>query len=234
MTTLDDDLLKLSMQHAAASSADTTALRDALWRRLHAEGWKAAPYSERAYGSRLGDDDRTLLQAFVRGDADAYEVLVKRHGSAMLGYAQRWMSKADAQDAVQDAFLALCHKPQKVLSDPSHNVRAFLFGAVRIKLLDHYRRRLRAEQVLEAYANEPSAEGPDPLEQLHQRERAQLITDVFDRCNPLEQTVVSMALADHTNPEIAEQLDLTLNHVRVLKHRARAKLTQAIAPEGEP
>lgn len=235
MTSLDDDLLELSMQHAAATPADTTALRDALWRRLHAEGWKAAPHTRRAFGSPTSDDDRTLLEAFVRGDPDAYNALYRRHAGALLGAAQRWLAKAEAQDAVQDAYIALYRKAQQVLDNPNPNgVRAFLFGATRIKMLDYHRRRLRAEQVLEAYAAELSTTGPDLFEQLLQRERTQLVADLFTKCNPLEQAVVSMALAGHTNTEIAKALELEPGHVGVLKHRAHAKLTNAIAEEGEP
>lgn len=234
MTSLDDDLLELSMQHAAATPADTTALRDALWRRLHAEGWKPAPHTTRAFGSRTSDDDRTLLDAWLRGDPEAFEVLTKRHGGALLSHARHSLPDTEAHDAVQDAFLALYRKGRSVLANPDQLVRAFLFGATRINVLDHHRRRLRAERLLEKYAHEPTTEAPDVLHEIVQRERTQLVADLLALCKPLEQAVVSMTFAGMTTAEIAHELGLTPNHVRVLKHRAYTKLTNAIAPEGEP
>jgi RNA polymerase sigma-70 factor, ECF subfamily len=238
MTTLDDDLLELSMQHAAATPAAAKSLRDALWRRLHAEGWKAVPYTSRAFGSRTSGDDRTLLRAFVRGDAGAYEALVSRHGGALLSFAKRSLPEDDAEDAVQKAFIALYRKAEDVLDKPEQNVRAWLFVVTRYEAIDYHRRRLRAERALETYANEPTSSDPDASERLlqqeHERERARLIAGLVARCNPLEQDVVTMIVAGRTHAEIAKELDLTPNHVRVLKHRALTKLTQAIAPEGEP
>lgn len=229
MTTLDDDLLELSMQHAAATPAQAKSLRDALWRRLHAEGWKPAPYTERAFGSRTGDDDRTLLHAFVRGDVDAYEALVGRHGGALLSFAMRSLPEADAEDAVQKAFIALYRKAQDVLDKPEQNVRAWLFVVTRYEAIDYHRRRLRAERALETYANEPTTSDPNPTERLLQleqeRERAQLIADLVARCNPLEQNVVLMTVEGKTNTEIAEALQIKPGHVAVLKHRALKKLT---------
>src|SRR5438067_8791531 len=58
--------------------------------------------------------DLELLDAFSsRGDASAFEALVRRHGPAVLATCRRVLPGADADDAFQAAFLALArHAPR--------------------------------------------------------------------------------------------------------------------------
>ncbi len=50
--------------------------------------------------------DRELVAGLQRGDEASYEILVRRHGGAMLAVARRIMhNEEDAREAVQDAFL---------------------------------------------------------------------------------------------------------------------------------
>ncbi|MER5737657.1 sigma-70 family RNA polymerase sigma factor [Streptomyces sp. NPDC002262] len=52
-------------------------------------------------------DDRLLAVRAAEGDEEAFEVLVHRHSPAMLLLAERLMgSRAEAEDAVQDAFVS--------------------------------------------------------------------------------------------------------------------------------
>ncbi|MCA9706293.1 MAG: sigma-70 family RNA polymerase sigma factor [Myxococcales bacterium] len=229
MTSPDDDLLALTMQHASANPADATALRDALWRRLHAEGWRPAFHTKRADGTVLPNDDRSLLQAFVQGDPDAFQALVHRHGGHLLGFAQRSVPKAQAEEFVQDAFVVLLRKATEVLAKPDQNVRAFLFGVVRNDVRNANRRELLTKRVLDTYAHEPTPD--EPFEQVLQQKRTELLPALVAACSPLEQDVVLMALDGKTNPQIAQALGIEPGHVAVLKHRARTKLTRAIAPK---
>ena len=52
-------------------------------------------------------DERTLVERLRRGDARAYETLVREYGGAMLAVARRLVrDEDDARDAVQDAMIA--------------------------------------------------------------------------------------------------------------------------------
>lgn len=52
-------------------------------------------------------DDTTLVVRAQEGDADAFAVLVRRHSPALYRLALRILgNRADAEDAVQEAFLA--------------------------------------------------------------------------------------------------------------------------------
>lgn len=55
---------------------------------------------------RKAGDDRALMRRIRNGDEAAFADLVARHGGGMLGIATRMLgSRADAEDAVQRAFL---------------------------------------------------------------------------------------------------------------------------------
>lgn len=52
-------------------------------------------------------DERDLVEGLRRGDADAYERLVRAHGGALLAVARRFLrDEDDARDALQDAMIA--------------------------------------------------------------------------------------------------------------------------------
>src|SRR5262249_59285420 len=50
--------------------------------------------------------DATLVERLRRGDADAFETVVRAYGGRMLATARRFVGEDDARDVVQDAFIA--------------------------------------------------------------------------------------------------------------------------------
>ena len=58
-----------------------------------------------------GPDETTLIEQLRRGDAEAFEILVRTHSPRMLAVARRIVrNDDDAQDVVQDAFIAAFRK----------------------------------------------------------------------------------------------------------------------------
>ncbi|MDT0550421.1 RNA polymerase sigma factor, partial [Streptomyces lonegramiae] len=56
-------------------------------------------------------DEALLVVRAGEGDEDAFETLVRRHSPAMLQLAVRLLGdRADAEDAVQDAFVSAWRK----------------------------------------------------------------------------------------------------------------------------
>jgi hypothetical protein len=64
----------------------------------------------RAVGVARSASDEALVAAFGGGDAGAFETLVQRHLAWMVAWARQHLPPADAEDAAQEAFLALVHK----------------------------------------------------------------------------------------------------------------------------
>jgi len=72
-----------------------------------------------------------------------WEQLYEEHAAALLLYARQWLSsRAEAEDAVQDAFLRLLKSPRKFADRPV----PVLYQAVKWAALDRLRRSERRER----------------------------------------------------------------------------------------
>ncbi len=84
--------------------------------------------------------DSTLRRAAAFGDLAAFDEIVNRHGPAMLRFARRTLTDlGDAEDAVQDAFVAAWTTLPDFRGDAS--LRTWLFTITRRKAIDLLRKR---------------------------------------------------------------------------------------------
>lgn len=221
--TLDDDLWALAMKQAAADPAPTNLVRDLLWRSLHLSGWRPRAPQD-TDGPMTAGSDRSLLERFVHGDPEAFEILVERHGGALGRFARRSLSDEYADDAVQEAFLALFTKAHEVIASADRNVRGFLYGITRLRVVESLGHRLRDEAPLDELVAALPPPGSDALETLRAYESTELATLLLEACDTLEQRAVLMRLDGRDPAEVAAALELEPGHVRVLEHRAGTKL----------
>jgi RNA polymerase sigma-70 factor (ECF subfamily) len=173
--------------------------------------------------------DPALLSAFLHGETAAFDALFDRYAARLKGHARRWLRSADAADAVQDAFIILLEKAPTLLDRDDINIGGFLFNTLRYKAL-------RALAARETPVPEPGADEPSPEDDgftvLLRREDAGRISGLFERtCSPLEQHVMTLDIEDRSDAEITSALGITPGHVRVVRHRALAKLRRALAEE---
>ena len=226
MTTLDEHLWALAFERAAAAPGPTNLLRDLLWRSLHLSGWRPQSAS---HGDPLpANTDRVLLERFVHGDPEAFETLVERHGGALVGFARRSLPDEYADDAVQEAFLALFSRAHDVIATADRNVRGFLFAVARSEVSKSLGHRLRDEGAPEQLLAELPPAEPDLFDRLRACERTELATLLYEACDALEQHTVLMRLDGRTATDIATVLELEPGHVHLVEHRAGTKLAAAL------
>jgi RNA polymerase sigma-70 factor (ECF subfamily) len=226
--TLADLLAQTTMLSAPLDATDLGRLRALLFQRLRASGWTPAG-DERGEGGGRVKSDEALLTAFARGDGSAFDALFDRHAARLNGHARRWLQAADAADAVQEAFVALFAKGIAVLDREDASVGGFLFVVLRNRMRD-----VLAARETPVAEPDPSLPAPfdDALTATLRREDTERLARLLDRaCGPLEQDVVLRTLEDHEGPAIAAALDISEGHVRVLRHRAYAKLRRALEEE---
>jgi RNA polymerase sigma-70 factor, ECF subfamily len=90
--------------------------------------------------------DAVLAARAADGDADAFGVLVRRHGSYLLAFATRLTgSRPDAEDCVQEALITAWQKLPE-LAEPER-VRAWMSTIVSRKATDRLRQRRTHAQV---------------------------------------------------------------------------------------
>ena len=150
-------------------------------------------------------------------DADAFEVVYDRHGSAAYSLAYRTTGQQSlAEEVVQDAFMTvwrmgLRYRPER------GSLRSWLLSIVHNRAIDALRRvavhdRRRAFAELEDVGQE-AAERTD-VEAMHRME-GQAVREALAALPPEQLRVIELAyFGGFTHTEIASMLDLPLGTVK--------------------
>lgn len=185
----------------------------------------------RAIGAQRMESDEALLAAFASGDAGAFETLMQRHLGWMVAWACKHLPGPDAEDAAQEAFIALVRKAAGLHLDSA--LRGYLFGLLRIQVLrarrSLQRRRGEALDDDEAGAEVPSDEPSPAMKVLARRAHDEVAEAMLRVCTLREQEVLLFDLEDTDDKVIAAALEMTEGNVRVVRHRAMTKLRKALA-----
>ncbi|MBO8184025.1 sigma-70 family RNA polymerase sigma factor [Streptomyces spirodelae] len=144
-------------------------------------------------------------------------------------------SAADAEDAVQDAFLHWQGADRQRIKVPE----AWLTKVVTNLCLDRLRSaQARRERTVGAWMPEPLLDGDPmlgPADTFEQRESVSLaVLTLMERLSPLERGVYVLREAfSYSHAEIAEILDVTESASQQHLHRARRRITAARGRGGE-
>ncbi|NUT93569.1 MAG: sigma-70 family RNA polymerase sigma factor [Saccharothrix sp.] len=144
-------------------------------------------------------------------------------------------SAADAEDAVQDAFLHWQAADRRLIEVPE----AWLTKVVTNLCLDRLRSaRVRRERAAGAWLPEPLLDGDPmlgPADTVEQRDSVSLaVLMLMERLSPVERAVYVLREAfSHSHSEIAEILDITESASQQHLHRARRRVTAERRRGGE-
>jgi RNA polymerase sigma factor (sigma-70 family) len=174
--------------------------------------------------------DGQLLQRFASGrDEGAFSLLVRRHGTMVLGVCRRVLdNEHDAEDAFQATFLVLARQAQSIRKLES--VGSWLYGvAYRISLRarsDAARRRALEEQAR-------TMPQQDPFVEAAWRELRPVLDEEVDRLPPKYRAPIILCyLEGKTNTEAARELGWTKGTVSGRLARARELLRSRLARRG--
>ena len=168
--------------------------------------------------------DTPLVLKARRGDRRAFGELVRRHHARLIASARALVGDADAaEDLSQDSFVEAFSSLGKL--EKPKNFRAWLFGIMRHKALNHL--RTAGREVTTEAVPEPSNPGPENPPETDLRDR---LVDLPERHR---EVLAAKYLQDLSYAEIAEQLGITVNTVRVRCFRAKQALRELLLAEGE-
>jgi len=192
-------------------------------------GWKPA--------SRVLDQDFTLVQRCLSGDATGWEELVRLHTRRVYALCYRFTGRdAEAQDLTQEIFLRVFRTLGSYRSAEGSFV-TWLTRLGRNLLIDHYR-RTKQDRVTEPieeqlpmleqkeYAGEASVR-PDRV--LAGREASEVLQGALAKLSPeLRETVVLRDLQELEYREIADVLKIPEGTVKSRLNRGRAELARLL------
>jgi RNA polymerase sigma-70 factor (ECF subfamily) len=182
--------------------------------------------------------DEQLMHRFRRGDASAFETLMRRHRTPIHSFLCRLLGdRARAEDLTQETFLRVV----KGAGDwePRALVRTWLFTIARNLAADEARRRVfRATEPLEPEPGglqgaQAVAPGPAPDQAAADAELRPLLEAALAAL-PAEQREV-LLLREHAGlsfPEIAEATGVNENTVKSRMRYALTALRERLAAQG--
>ena len=175
--------------------------------------------------------DAEVVERVLRGDSEAYALLVRRHQAPLFRYALGMVGDADtAADMVQDtlvrAFSRLHGFQQR------DRFVAWLFQILRNRCRDHLKTPWwRRRSALEPHPELP-ARGEDALQALESRETGQAVRRALATL-PLAQREAFLLkhVEDLSYEEMAERLGAGVSALKMRVMRAREALRESMAGE---
>lgn len=168
-------------------------------------------------------DDRQLIEATLRGDAEAFGVLVHRYQHTLVAAARHLTRNAeDAEDLAQEALVD-AYRNLRTLRDLD-KFRGWLFGILRHKCLNALRRRAPEHLALDDFAETLPSPAPDDGTDLA------LLLDQLPLA--MREVLAARYVQELSYEEIAEALGANVNAVRVRCFRARERLRELFAQRG--
>ena len=177
------------------------------------------------------DDDLILM--YRQGDADAFDTLFDRHHGSVYNFARAMLGPGGgAEDVLQETFLSVARTAGRYA--PRGRFRAWLMRIVRNRCLNRIdsrrrRRAVLAESGLDVV--EPACDEPTPPRRAEADERTAIVRAAVAELPDRQREAISLyAFEQMTYREIAEVLNMPINTVKTLIHRARANLARALEP----
>jgi RNA polymerase sigma-70 factor (ECF subfamily) len=170
-----------------------------------------------------------IARAGARGERHAEAELCRRFAPRVRLYGLRHLRDPHAAaDLVQQVLMMTLERLREGrLRDPE-KLASFVFGICRMVVLDLRRGSARREELLERYADtEEAAEDAEPrvLEQAR-------LAACLERLAERERSVLALSFfADKSAEEAARELALAPGNVRVIRHRALAKMRACMGIE---
>ena len=157
---------------------------------------------------------------------------LRQERQALIGYVRRRIDDAadhEAEDIVQDVVVHLFDRADP--SIPIQNLAAYIYRALRNRIVDFYRRRRETAALQEAQVGS----GEDPSLEI---EKEEMLDDVFaalERLSDKEKAIVlATEMEGRTFKELAEDWGIPIGTLLARKSRALDKIRMQLTGQTNP
>jgi RNA polymerase sigma factor (sigma-70 family) len=170
-------------------------------------------------------DDEHLVALTRRGHQHAFDCLVERYQSRLLGFCRQMLgSTEDAEDVLQEVFVAAYNA--MVADERPLAVRPWLYRICRNRCLNHLRKPTADGQ--DTMDTHPHMNGVTTHERVQNREEFRnLLTDVGHLPETQRSALLLREVDAMSYEEIAQAMDTTVPGVKSLLVRARIALAES-------
>src|SRR6058998_3687876 len=180
-------------------------------------------------------EDVRLMQLVSGGDTSAFEKLIERHQSLVLGTVARMLgSNSDVEDIAQQVFIRVWKSASRYV--PRAKFTTWLLKITRNLVFNELRRTKRRAQVpleSEASADEPALKdesNPAPDASLLEVELRKAIEEAIMHLPETQRMAMVLRRYEQLSYEqIAEVLDLSVPAVKSVLFRARSELRSKLS-----
>jgi RNA polymerase sigma-70 factor, ECF subfamily len=175
--------------------------------------------------------DEELVAAWVRGDRSAFDELVRRYERRVFGICYRYFGNAaDAEDAAQDAFIALLRRASTFTGASSFST--WMYRVATNACNDLARKRARRPQAATDGMERLAATAATD-DALANRELGLELSEALAALEPEHrEAVVLHDVMGLTHAEIAERHGVAVGTVKSRVHRAHARLADLLVAAG--
>jgi RNA polymerase sigma-70 factor (ECF subfamily) len=162
-------------------------------------------------------ENRLLIKQFNEGNRVIFKRIFEDHYRPLCGFSNKFIDDIDVcDDIVQEAFLGLWNHKEQIVD--MRAIKSYLYSSVRNACLNYLRHenvKNKREADIIALSSEWYFEDTIVEEEVYNQ-----IYEAIKDLTPQGRKVVIMTMNGLTNPEIAADLDVSINTVKTLKKRA--------------
>jgi RNA polymerase sigma-70 factor (ECF subfamily) len=187
--------------------------------------------------AHAGDDDATLVGAFIKGDGDSFAALVDRHMPMVYKFIYRYVADADmANDVVQEVFIKVWKNIKKF--DQKKSFKTWVLTIAKNTALDAIKKKKgilfsrieEADTDLDTFLA-PYVTSPDLPDALLQKKQTKADLDrMLRELSPSYRSVLLLRYSEHLKfREIADMLQEPIDTIKSKHRRALIQLRSIFA-----
>ena len=171
------------------------------------------------------ENDHLLIRQLREGNRLVFKKLFEHYYNPLRGFSGKFVDDSAAcDDLVQEAFVGLWNKREQI-SD-GRAIKSYLYSTVRnacLNYLRHEKVKTKNQDDILALSSDWYFEDSSIEEEVHAE-----IYEAIKDLSPQSRRVVVLSMNGLSNPEIAEELDVSLNTIKTLKKRAYQSLRERL------
>lgn len=161
------------------------------------------------------------IKQINQGDIQAFKQVYNNMFKSLCLYAYKMLPEEDVvNDAVQEAFIIMWNKREEYNS--MLGAKGYLYTVVRNKIISEL--RIRKKETGEAEV----IEDIEFDNQITKEETYKLLHEAIATLPDQTQNIIKLSMNGHSNLEIAEELDISVNTVKTLKKIGYSKLREKL------
>ena len=157
------------------------------------------------------------MSAIIQSNKD-FEVFFRENFPPVYAFMKRYTGDDElAADLAQETFIRVYERRDEIVSVDYG--KAFLYTVARHLYWNHCKHQQAKEHYF-AQLDENDVDDYDFLQEVTRQETMRILYTAIDRLSPQTRKVILLNLEGKTNPEVAEELGISVNTVKCLKKSA--------------